>query len=755
MRYVPKSFQMATANVHLFPLSTSQNTMADNNSSTRKTKSDILFLQGYQKLENGELVESIQCWELALINYRALKDTTGEINSLVGLGIACADSGDSPRAIQYHRQALTLYRHINDRHGEAASLGNLGLAYAAMGQYTRAADVYQQSLEIFRDLGDRSAIAISLNNLGIACSHLQKHQTALECHQLAWDIDRSLEDLNGMATSLDNLGMTYAQLGNNRHAIQYMQQSLEIWRQVGDATAEAICVSHLGNIYFSMERYQSAKECYQQSLACFQTVDDGNGMSVAWGNLGMTACCLHEYDNAILYYQNSLEKFRKIGSRSGEAAALGNLGNVYADLGEYLRAIAFFETSLEISRELSDRFHIAKSWGNIGDACLGLQEARKAVQSYQEALRIYRQLGDRLAQAYFLDRMGVAYRFQRQYEEAMELHKRSHHICQQIDYKIGISRSLGNLGIVLFKAGELQAAESVLWQAITLAEASESNCMPPTCHLASLRTEQTKNYSRLQQVLVALGKTELALEVAESDRVKTFKKLLNSRLAGTDGAILDISASTVEEIRQTASQRNATLVQYSVVSDPDWLYIWVISPDKNIAFRAVDLSFLETPITDLAWRLGTGEDNLEIQTDSQENSQRQKHLQQLYQLLITPIESLLPSNPQQLVGLIPQAELVSIPFAALQDERGNYLIEKHTLLAASAIQVLRFTHHHPQGWQSGKNTFTTFYPSHLLEHCYRYRWHSTEDIFQISLLKSAIAGIPRSYSCYQPSDRTM
>jgi CHAT domain-containing protein len=40
---------------------------------------------------------------------------------------------------------------------------------------------------------------------------------------------------------------------------------------------------------------------------------------------------------------------------------------------------------------------------------------------------------------------------------------------------------------------------------------------------------------------------------------------------------------------------------------------------------------------------------------------------------------------------MPQGELFLVPFAALQDEQGKYLIEKHTILTSPAIQVLQLT----------------------------------------------------------------
>ncbi len=72
--------------------------------------------------------------------------------------------------------------------------------------------------------------------------------------------------------------------------------------------------------------------------------------------------------------------------------------------------------------------------------------------------------------------------------------------------------------------------------------------------------------------------------------------------------------------------------------------------------------------------------------------QAQNRFQQLHNLLIKPIADLLPTNPNQRVIFIPQGSLFLVPFPALQDTNGKYLIEKHTILTAPAIQVLDLTH---------------------------------------------------------------
>jgi CHAT domain-containing protein len=63
-------------------------------------------------------------------------------------------------------------------------------------------------------------------------------------------------------------------------------------------------------------------------------------------------------------------------------------------------------------------------------------------------------------------------------------------------------------------------------------------------------------------------------------------------------------------------------------------------------------------------------------------------LKQLHQLLIKPIEEFLPSNQEEQVVFIP-GDLSQVPFAALQDNQGKYLIEKHTISTTPSIRILQ------------------------------------------------------------------
>ncbi|MCX7592930.1 MAG: hypothetical protein N2235_04040 [Fischerella sp.] len=102
---------------------------------------------------------------------------------------------------------------------------------------------------------------------------------------------------------------------------------------------------------------------------------------------------------------------------------------------------------------------------------------------------------------------------------------------------------------------------------------------------------------QLQNVLVSQNpnKIEVALEIAERGRARAFVELLASRLG-----LSTISPPSIDKIKQVAKQQNATLVEYSLISDEfsindkgqiqaSELLIWVIRPTGKIAFRRVDL----------------------------------------------------------------------------------------------------------------------------------------------------------------------
>ncbi|MEO1349254.1 MAG: tetratricopeptide repeat protein [Cyanobacteria bacterium J06635_15] len=666
-----------------------------------------IFELGLDLRSAGQIEAALQAWQQSLALYQILEAPQGIAYSLSNLGVAYGALGQNQQAIVYYSQALEIVRELGDRPNELIALSNLGLAHSALGDYQQAIDFHRQQLAIARDNSVRDAFpaesrrseADALNSLGLAYDALGQYPEAIDHHQQALAIERELDNRQGEAGSLNNLGLTYSSLGQYPEAIEVYQQSLAIKQAIGDRQGEASTLGNLGNAYDALGQFQRAIEFHQQSLAIDREVGDRQGEANSLGNLGITYNAIGQYQRAIEFHQQSLAIDREIGSRQGESDSLGNLGNVYYALGDYQQAIEFYQQFLALAGELGDRGGEATALGNLGIVYEVLGEYAQAIEFHQQNLAISRELGSRLGEADALSNLGLVYNALGQHQQAIELHQQAIAIDREVGDRQGEAISLNNLGLTFLRTNQLAEAETALTQSITTYEALRADLSD--IQLISLADTQTTAYELLMQTLTAQGNPSAALAISERGRAQAFALQLALR-QDDSSTEAPTTFPTLAEIQTIARRQNATLVEYALIDQQD-LYIWVVQPSGEVTFRALELdglngfpgaiATLDTPI----YRGGSPSALDVLVTDSRRgisvveetgSNNSSEYLKDLHQLLIDPIADLLPTDPEANVVFVPQGSLFLVPFAALQDANGTYLIEKHTVLTAPSIQVL-------------------------------------------------------------------
>jgi CHAT domain-containing protein/uncharacterized protein HemY len=663
----------------------------------RKAEADRLLEQGNQQSNHSQYQEALQSWQQALDIYQEIGDPNGEATSLNNLGNAYSSLGQYLKAIEYYEQSLAIFQAIDNPKGKAYSLMGLGNAYNRLGQYPKAIEFYEQSLAIARKIDDRNGEAYSLNNLGEAYSRLGQYLKAIKYYEQSLAIARKIDDRNGEASSLNNLGAAYSSQGQYPKAIEHYEQSLAIARKIGDRNGEASSLNNLGNAYNSLGQYPKAIEYYEQSLAIQKEISDRNGEASSLNNLGNAYNSLGQYPKAIEYYEQSLAIAQDIGDRQEEARSLMGLGNAYNSLGQYPKAIEHYEQSLAIAQDIGDRQEEARSLNNLGEVYRSQGQYPKAIEYYEQSLAIKRKIGDRNGEAYSLNNLGIAYSNLEQYSKAIELYEQSLAIARKIGDRNGEAYSLNNLGIVFLQTHELEKATIFLLDAAQALESLRAG-LTDIDKVQFLET-QTNAYRALQLALVAQDKTDDALVAAERGRSRAFIEQLAQRLGSqTVEDLITQNIPTLDQLKQIAAQHNVTLVEYSFVydqkvRDPNGqLYTWVVKPTEEIIFQQADLSTLNTSLADLVdssrEAIGVTRGIVGVRPRPGTEEQQAQRLKQLYQLLIEPIDDLLPSDPNAPVIFVPQGELFSVPFAALQDAKGQYLIDQHTVLTSPSIQLL-------------------------------------------------------------------
>ncbi|WP_333066816.1 MULTISPECIES: CHAT domain-containing tetratricopeptide repeat protein [unclassified Microcoleus] len=670
----------------------------------RQAQGDRLLQQGRQQYQTGQLRAALNSWQQALAIYRTIKNRQGEGVALGIVGMAYRSLGNYAQAIEYLQQSLAIVREIKDRQREGVALGIVGLAYYNLRNHAQAIEYSQQSLAIARSIKDRHTEGLALGTLGMAYYNLGNYAQAIEYSQQYLAISREIKGREAEGNALGNLGMAYRSLGNYAQAIEYSQQSLAIAREIKNYQGEGLALDNLGMAYRSLGNYAQAIEYSQQSLAIAREIKDREVEGNALGSLGATYFYLGNSAKAIEYSQQSLAIARSMKNRHGEGAALGNLGIVYRSVGNYAKAIEYSQQLLAIARSIKDRQSEGAALSNLGIVYRSLGNYAKAIEYIQQELAIAREIQDHLGEGAALGNLGVAYLSLGNYAKAIEYIQQLLAIARSIKNRNDEGVALNNLGAAFFKAGNPTEAEKMLVNAIQVWESMRQMLGSNDANKVSIFEGQAMTYRLLQQVRVAQNNPIAALEIAERGRARAFVDLLTERLSSGSTNPVITEAPNQEQIRQIAKAQNATLVQYSIIYEnfqiqgkqvgrESALYIWVIQPTGEITFREVDLKPLwQQHNASLASLIVGNQEFLAVRSRSSLGStQPQADLPTLHQLLIDPIASLLPKDPNARVIFIPQGSLFQVPFGALQDSGGTYLIEKHTILTAPSIQVLDLT----------------------------------------------------------------
>lgn len=638
----------------------------------------LYYIRFFYRYTN-EYAKAIESSKRLLVIAQNFKERFFEAETLFELGIDYQGSTDLEQARDYYEQSLVIAEQID---GEASKkllvdiLNTLGHSYNPPYSWDlgKAIEICTRSLRIAREIGYRHGEAIALTCIGnahySAPGQSRNFPEAIKCYERAKVIFQETGDLEQEVDALYHLQDSYNYTTNNSDlAIEYNNKLLTIARNLNNRLLEARALFDLGRSYDALgqREKEKAKNYYDRSLAIANTIDNQFAHWLQIRNLqglGGYYTVNGKLTDAERCYQESLEIAENISEKQGQANALQALARIYYYQGNLKQAWEYNERSLTLKERLQDQIGRGNSIGFRGSICLLAGKYTEALEFFEQSLQVMEDLNNDSGKASTLTDIGVAYLYLNQIEEA----------------------------------------ESKLRQGIELWESVRESLGDHDNFKVSIFEQQARTYNLLLDVLIDQNKPLLALEIAERSRARALVDLLSKKLNGYSAKT--ITSPTIEEIRQIARDKNSTLVEYRIVRHRNQrlesILIWVIEPTGTITFRRSDLKSLSQKqnitLTELVKSsrksIGVrGRDrtraSVEIVYVSElEETQR---LQQLHSLLIKPIADLLPSDPNSNVIFIPHQELFSVPFAALQDADGRYLVQKHTILTAPSIQVLALT----------------------------------------------------------------
>jgi len=696
--------------------------------SDKQNRADLLFEQGIKEYQTEQFQSSIQSWQQALNIYqKQIKDgTTDEASKannllhekgkiLSNLGAAYYHLEKYDRAISYYQQRTNISRQINDPYGEAKTLNAMGRIYYILGKYPEAIGLYQKSLLLAKQIQIPQGEGITLNNLGDVYIALGDYERGIDYYRQSIAIAVRIGDRTIESQSLGQIGKAYEKRQEYRQAIEHFQKSLVLARAVENRQKERSILNSLGITFYKLGDFNKAIEYHQQSRTRAAALGQTKQESQSLNYLGSCYYALGDYNTAISYYQQSLTIAEKINAKQEQAQILNNLGSTYATLGNQIKAISYYEDSLAIAKEIDAKQEKADSFGKLGLAYYALGEYQKGIYCYQQQLILVRKIGtkareqqvaidlgktylalkdyigvietyeqiinfsnlpDDRQQAIVLGTLGNAYLALGNNQRAIEYLRPYLAITQRIKDIHGQKIALNHLGLALYNTGNLAEAERLLRKRIALEENQVNS------DKFSRFEQQYLPGNTLQKTLIAENKPLEALVVAERSRERYLIDLLGRKNINFEPKKLEIADIT--EIARTAK---ATLIFYSLPSNTK-LYTWAIEPTGEIVFSWQELNAVEkrldrSPLIDLISRF---ENSVELGSETEEN--QTKLLQELYQILIESIADTLPKKSEERIIFVPEKELFLVPFFALKDRQGKYLIENNQISTIPTIKLL-------------------------------------------------------------------
>lgn len=652
------------------------------------------------------------------------KEISGENNLdsavfLNNLALLYYTQGDYEKAEPFYQQALTIKRAVfGDNHPDIAILlNNLAELYRSQSNYEKAKSFYQQSLTISKKiLGEKHPnIAQSLNNFGLLSYSLGNYQEAESLYRESLAIRKEAlgENHPDTAQSLNNLALMYHSQGNYQESESFYLQALNIYKKVlGENHPDTLTtLNNLGELYRSQGNYQEAEPIYLQVLTTRKKIL-GDNHSDTGQSLNNLALMYHEQGNlekAEPLYVESLTIYKKnFGENNPDTATLlNNLAELYRLQGRYQEAEPLYQQSLVIRKKLLGEKHsdIGQSLNNLALLYQLQASYSKAEPLFQQSLAIYKEaLGEKHPNiATLLNNLAGFYWQGDNINFALD------YLTQGTDIEEErLTDFLNTIGDESRKQAYINTLSGSTNIAITLHLASASN-NPQAARLAlttilrrkgrvldalsniivTLRQKQTPEIQTLFDNLAEKRSQLASLSFKGMGKLKplVYQELISNLeqnirqlegdLSSQSAEFRTINQSITLESIQKIIPKNTVLIEY-LVYNPFNVEIKEIGKPHYVAYilhsegepQGIDLGETET-IDKLIEKLRIDLADIGKPEDLANNAQK------LHQLIFKPLLPLLDGKKTLLIS--PDSQLNLIPFVALKDEQGKYLVEDYSI----------------------------------------------------------------------------
>lgn len=421
------------------------------------------------------------------------------------------------------------------------------------------------------------------------------------------------------------------------------------------------------------------------------------------------------YAQAEGMYQKALMMAKQLSSPDWELRVLVNLAWSQLRAQRYEQAAPWLERALQITQgndRLAGRALLAAA---VHAQETGAYEA--AVEHLQHALRLYDQAGDLQGTRRVLNQLGSVYLVMDNGAAASGYFARVMQTKSSRDDPAAVLYAMGGLANSLLRSGELSAAvhayESYLHHleqlkrtfraSRTVLAARESERLREYVYAALDLARSSGDFTAVHRAVEANHAFRDAAGVADrrhpppagwlpAHRLWVSKKSpipVSARVESDDIGLSGASGTVAPSAR---SQEAVTFAQWYVLEHH--ILAFVVQADGKVDGLVLPIGQSELAALIMDYRRSLALDGqagakAPVPARPAVAADEGEYAGRLYDLLIKPLLPFLPKDPDKTLVLIPDGPLWLLPFAALQDMDGHFLLDQYVLSYATSLASWR------------------------------------------------------------------
>jgi CHAT domain-containing protein/tetratricopeptide (TPR) repeat protein len=663
------------------------------------------------RIQKGDYAQALRISQFAARIAESIGDRVGLGDALNNLGLVHGRQNRLTQALECYQKSLAVFEEIGDQNRKALALYNIGIAYKNERHFDTALEYYEKSLAISEETGDRNLTAVILNDMGYAHSTMRRAELGLELYQKSRALSEELNDKVTLEKSLNNIATHYIDQGRYTEALEYLQKSLKILEETGsdsDKQGLAIKLLNIGLVYRRQGNPDQALAYYHQSLKIMEELDDKFGIANLQNNIGVAYKSQGFYEQALEWFQKSLQGYQEIKLKVGVARCLNNIGDAYRLQGLHEQALEYLRQSLRLREEIKDRSGIVLALNNLGRLYQDQGRPAETIEVSRRAAGLAEEINDPEmlwnAQALFgaaLLALGQPMEARRNFLAAIatiESLRREVAGGEQQQQSFLENRLAPWLGMIKLLISQKEYAEAlsfaerskarVLLDALQAGRASLRKSLSPQerrteeeqrLRLVALNSQITNEARRDKPDLSRLAELKARVEKGrlEYEALETSLYVAHPELKVHRG---EASIIKPEELTALLRDPSSALLEY-VVAD-DQTYLFAITKAAGRTEAEVHVYTIPIKRTELAKQTESFRAQL-----AGRNLGFRASARKLYDLLLKPAQELLLGKSKLVIT--PDDKLWELPFQALLNRNGRYVIESSSVSYVPSLTVLR------------------------------------------------------------------